>query len=112
MLQTSETTDAMNAPMDESTISNSYQISSSTPEQVRTSSRAMHARKGSKSSGSNSRSSSSSSGRPPLPKGATSHRGPGSLELPAAAPSDITPVHSQPGTLQSVVAEKTQSQRV
>ena len=36
MPQISEITDAMNAPMDESNTSNSYQISASTPEQVQT----------------------------------------------------------------------------
>ena len=101
-------TEAMHAAMDESTTSNSYQVSSSAPEQVQTSSRGMHVRKSnSKSSGSNSRSSSSSSGRPPLPKGATSQRGPGSLALPVASPIDSTPVGSRPGTPEPVVVEET-----
>ena len=95
MPQISEITDSMNVPVDESNMSNSYQISSSTPEQVRTQSRAMHVRK-SNSKSSHSRSSSSSSRRPPVPKGALSHRGPGSLV--SSQSGAITPAGSRHGT--------------
>ena len=92
----SEVTDVMTAPMDESNTSNSYQISSSTPEQVQTHSRAMHVRK-SNSKSSHSRSSSSSSSRPPVPKSALpSHRGPGSLASNQSGA--ITPIGSRHGT--------------
>ena len=96
MPQISEITDVMTAPMDESNTSKSYQISSSTSEQVQTHSRAMHVRK-SNSKSSHSRSSSSSSSRPPVPKSALpSHRGPGSLASNQSGA--ITPIGSRHGT--------------
>ena len=95
------------APMDESNTSNSYQISSSTPEQVQTHSRAMHVRK-SNSKSSHSRSSSSSSSRPPMPKGASSsHRGPGTLATPTSGA--ITPVGSRQGTPEPSVVGMSQA---
>ena len=106
MPQISEITDAM-TPMDESNASNSYQISSSTPEQIQTHSRAMHVRK-SNSKSSHSRSSSSSSSRPPMPKGASSsHRGPGTLATPTSGA--ITPVGSRQGTPEPSVVGMSQA---
>ena len=106
MPQISEITDAM-TPMDESNTSNSYQISSSTPEQIQTHSRDMHVRK-SNSKSSHSRSSSSSSSRPPMPKGASSsHRGPGTLATPTSGA--ITPVGSRQGTPEPSVVGMSQA---
>ena len=64
----------------------------------------MHVRK-SNSKSSRSRSSSSSSGRPPVPEGAPSHRGPGSLVSSHPSPKAITPFGSRPGTPQPLVDE-------
>ena len=105
MPQISEITDAMTT-MDESNTSNSYQISSSTPEQVQTHGRALHVRT-SNSKSSQSRRSSSSSSRPPMPKGASSHRGPGTLATPTSGA--ITPVGSRQGTPEPSVVGMSQA---
>ena len=81
MPQINEITDVMNVPMDESNTSNSYQISSSTSEQVQTQSRAVHVRK--------------TNSKTPIPKGASSHRGPGSVVSNQSGA--ITPVGSREG---------------
>ena len=107
MPQISEIKDMMEVPTDESNTSNSYQISSTTPEQIQTHSRAMHVRKSNSKSSRSSRSSSSSS-RPPTNKGApSSHRGPGTLAtsesgaiFPAGARS-LTPEPSVVGVTQA-----------
>ena len=107
MPQVSEIKDMMEVPMDESNTSNSYQISSTTPEPVQTHSRAMHVRKSNSKSSQSSRSSSSSS-RPPTHKSApSSHRGPGTLAtsksgaiIPAGSRSS-TPEPSAVGVTQA-----------
>ena len=96
MPQISEIAEAMEVQLDESATSTSLMVSSSTPEQVPTASRALRVRK-SNTKSTPSRSSSSSSGRPPLPdSGDLSHRGPGSIV--AAGSQAVTPVGSHPAT--------------